>query len=255
LKIFTIRFSLIHIYSFFFRSFKKRNSTNIKKMSQVQATQQPAAKPVKAIKAKTSKPAEHPKYIVMIAEALKKLNERSGSSRQALLKYIIANFKVDPKTANQHLRLALKAGVKAGTLKQSKGVGASGSFKLGDKLKEQKKPKKVVKPKVAKPKTTKAAAKPKKNVKKVVKPKAPKATTGTAKPKAAKPAKKVVKKDAAVKKTKTTEAKPKKTVKQQTKEKKVKVQKPKVVKAAKPAAPKVKKAPVKKVAAAKPKAN
>jgi len=224
-------------------------------MSQVQATQ-PAAKPVKAVKAKTSKPAEHPKYIVMIAEALKKLNERSGSSRQALLKYIIANFKVDPKTANQHLRLALKAGVKAGTLKQSKGVGASGSFKLGDKLKEQKKPKKVVKPKVAKPKTTKAAAKPKKNVKKVVKPKAPKATTGTAKPKvAAKPAKKVVKKDAAVKKTKSAEAKPKKTVKQQTKEKKVKVQKPKVAKAAKPAAPKVKKAPVKKVAAAKPKTN
>jgi histone H1/5 len=72
----------------------------------------------------------HPSFFEMISEALKSLNERNGSSRQALLKFIISNYKVDGKTGNQHLKLALKNAVKAGTLKQMKGIGASGSFKL-----------------------------------------------------------------------------------------------------------------------------
>ena len=125
------------------------------------ATTTPAKKKV----TKPKVPAAHPKYVDMIRAALESLKERGGSSRQAILKYIMANYKVgnDVNSINAHLKMALKNGVKKGALKQAKGTGASGSFKLGDKPKTEKKPKakKVAKPKAAKPKKA-AAAKPKK---------------------------------------------------------------------------------------------
>jgi histone H1/5 len=43
--------------------------------------------------AKPKKPASHPKYGEMIAAALGALKERTVSSRQAILKYITANYK------------------------------------------------------------------------------------------------------------------------------------------------------------------
>jgi histone H1/5 len=46
----------------------------------------------------------------MVGKAIAALKERGGSSRQAILKYIMANFNVgkDPKTVNVHLKLSLK---------------------------------------------------------------------------------------------------------------------------------------------------
>lgn len=84
--------------------------------------------------------ADHPKYSEMIKQALMALKERGGSSRQAVLKYIMANFKVgrDEASVNSHLKMALKAGVKNSTLKQSKGTGATGSFRLGTASTEKK---------------------------------------------------------------------------------------------------------------------
>merc|ERR1711902_121839 len=52
-----------------------------------------AAPAKKASKPKA--PAAHPKYSVMIAAAITALKDRTGSSRQAILKYICANYKVD----------------------------------------------------------------------------------------------------------------------------------------------------------------
>ena len=170
--------------------------------------------PAKKKVTKPKVPAAHPKYIDMIQSALGALKERGGSSRQAVLKYIMANFKVgnDPNSVNSHLKLALKSGVAKGVLKQAKGTGASGSFKLGDKPKpaaKKPKTKKVAKPKAAKPKKTptkakketgqkKAAAKKPKKVKTPKKEKAPKAKTTKPKkvktPKKAKPAPKKTKK-------------------------------------------------------------
>merc|ERR1712037_243972 len=146
-----------------------------------------AAKTKKVAKPKVA-PA-HPKYSVMIAAAITALKDRTGSSRQAILKYVCANYKVDAAKAGQHLRMALKAGIKKGTLKMAKESGkGAGCFKLV----KVEKPKKV---KAVKPK--KPAAK---KAKKVVKPKAAKKTA--AKPKA-KPAKKApAKAKPAVKKTK-----------------------------------------------------
>ncbi|XP_046372456.1 histone H1-delta-like [Haliotis rufescens] len=163
----------------------------------------PAKKAAK--KAAPKKPSSHPKYSEMIRDAISGLKERGGSSRQALLKYIMKNFKVGPdeRTVNNHLKLALRAGVKNGSLKQSKGTGASGSFRLGDKS-EAKKPKAKKATKAAKPKADKAKKTAKKSTpKKAKKPKPAKKSPAkkAAKPKAAKksPAKKAAKPKAAKK--------------------------------------------------------
>ena len=72
----------------------------------------------------------------MIKTAIRTLKDRNGSSRQAIEKYIKANYKVGD-TANHHIKTALRKGTANGTFVQTKGAGASGSFKLP---KEQKKP-------------------------------------------------------------------------------------------------------------------
>ncbi|CAC5392608.1 H1_5 [Mytilus coruscus] len=109
------------------------------------------------------------------------------------------------KTVNTHLKLALKSGVKSNSLKQSKGTGASGSFKIGEVAKPAKKPaKKAVKPKAAKPKKAKT---PKKTATKKPAAKKPAGEKKAAKPKAKKPA---TKKPAAKSAKKATKS-PKKT--------------------------------------------
>ncbi|KAA0190402.1 hypothetical protein HAZT_HAZT002079 [Hyalella azteca] len=86
---------------------------------------------------------------------------------------------LDEKAVGSHVRVALKRGVAAGTIKQVKGTGASGSFKLPDKTAGPKKApaaKKVKTPKKAKTMwTEKPAVKKssKKSVKKAAKSKKP----------------------------------------------------------------------------------
>jgi hypothetical protein len=97
------------------------------KKSPASATSKSAAAPVK------TQSSSHPTYAVMVLEAIKSLKERNGSSRQAILKYIGQNFKVgstDDKHIQSQLKLALKRGVTSGSLKQSSGSGAAGSFKV-----------------------------------------------------------------------------------------------------------------------------
>ena len=50
--------------------------------------------PVKKQPAAPEKPAEHPPYSEMIKAAILALKERNSSSRQAIEKYIKANYKV-----------------------------------------------------------------------------------------------------------------------------------------------------------------
>jgi hypothetical protein len=45
--------------------------------------------PKKKVAAKPKKPAAHPKYSEMVGKAIAALKERGGSSRQAILKYIM----------------------------------------------------------------------------------------------------------------------------------------------------------------------
>jgi hypothetical protein len=99
-------------------------------MADTAAAATPAKSPKKKTAAKPKKPSAHPKYSEMVGKAISALKERGGSSRQAILKYIMANFNVgkDAKSVNAHLKLSLRAGVKNKSLKQSKGTGAR-SFK------------------------------------------------------------------------------------------------------------------------------
>ena len=124
-----------------------------------------APKAKKATKPKA--PAAHPKYSVMIAAAIGALKDRTGSSRQAILKYVCANYKVDAAKAGQHLRLALKAGIKKGSLKMAKESGkGAGKFKLVKVKKPAAKKSAAKKPKAAEKTAAKKAAKPNKAAKK-----------------------------------------------------------------------------------------
>jgi histone H1/5 len=110
------------------------------------ATKAKAPKPAKAPKAKKAKtPSSHPTYGDMIRRAITDLKDKKGSSRAAILKYILQHNKVGENIVqiNAHLRQALKRGVSTGALKQVKGVGASGSFRLGEKISASKKPGKI----------------------------------------------------------------------------------------------------------------
>ena len=151
------------------------------------------------------KPAEHPKYIDMITAGIAALKERNGSSRQAIVKYIKANYKVGDN-ADVHIKMALKRGVTSGTLSQPKGTGASGSFKVAKKVIEKKKvaPKKPAAAKKPTPKK-KPAAKKTKSTPKKKKPATTKKPASAKKATTKKTAKKpVAKKPAAKKATKKT---------------------------------------------------
>ena len=154
-----------------------------------------AAKPVKA--KKVAKPAAHPPYASMITAAIKGLGDKKGSSRQAILKYVAANNKVDATKAGVRVKLALRKltadkKVVAAAVAGKKGAG---SYKLPAKEPKAAKPK-AKKPKAKKPKAAKKPA-----AKKAKKPAAKKAKKPAAKkPAAKKPAaKKAAKKPAAKK--------------------------------------------------------
>ena len=167
-----------------------------------------------AKKAAAKKPADHPKYIEMITAAITALKDRTGSSRQAIVKYIKANYKVGDN-ADVHVKMALKRGVASGALAQPKGTGASGSFKVVKKAEPKKKKPAAKKPAAKKPAAKKPAAKksgtPKKKTaakKSTPKKKKPAAKKASSAKKTKKPAKKPAAKKPAAKKAKKT---PKKT--------------------------------------------
>merc|ERR1712231_6732 len=122
-------------------------------------TMSAAAKPVKAKKA--AKPAAHPPYASMITAAIKGLAEKKGSSRQAILKYVVAKNKVDAAKAAVRVKLALRKLVASKKVVAAAAAGkkGAGSFKLPAKEPKAKKPK-AKKPKAKKAKKPKAAKKP-----------------------------------------------------------------------------------------------
>merc|ERR1712018_878464 len=121
--------------------------------------------------AKPKAPAAHPPYATMITAAIKALGDKKGSSRQAILKYVVANNKVDAAKAAVRVRLALKKMVESKKIVAAAAAGkkGAGSFKLPVKApaeKKVKKPKAKTPKKAAKKPATKKAAKPKKAAKK-----------------------------------------------------------------------------------------
>ena len=172
-------------------------------MADIAAAPAPAKKVVKAKKPAVK--AAHPKYSVMIVEAVKALaaldkkEAKKGSSRKAILKYIVATYAVaDATKAGKKVNMSIRRMLIAEEL-IGKLVPVNGSFKLPKPA-----PKAVGRPK--KPVAKKAAKKPKKAAKKPAakkaakKPAAKKVTKKSAKKAAKKPAaKKAAKKPAAKK--------------------------------------------------------
>ena len=73
-------------------------------------------------RAKRTGKIRHPPYIVMICQAITALKDGTGSSRQAIERYIQAHFGV---MISSPLKSALKKGVATGRLLHTKGKGAS----------------------------------------------------------------------------------------------------------------------------------
>ncbi|XP_058839152.1 histone H1A, sperm-like [Topomyia yanbarensis] len=137
-----------------------------------------AAKASKSDAKKPKKSSTHPPVSEMVLAAIRTLKERSGSSLQAIKKYIAVNYMCDVARLAPFIRKALKTGVEKGNITQTKGTGASGSFKV---TVEAKKPAGDKKP------PSGAAKKPKKSATKSGEKKNPPAGGGekTSKPKAA----------------------------------------------------------------------
>lgn len=152
--------------------------------------------PKKVAKKPAAKKPDHPPVATMVNAALATLKERKGSSLAAIKKYVAANYKVDAAKLAPFIRRYLKKAVADGKINQTKGSGASGSFKLVKKTEE--KPKK--KPAAKKPAAKKPAAK---KVKKTPKKAAKKAATPKKEKKAKKPAAAKPKKPKAKKATKS----------------------------------------------------
>ncbi|XP_062289617.1 histone H1-like isoform X2 [Scomber scombrus] len=170
----------------------------------------PAAAPAKAAKKKAAaKPKKTgPSVSELIVKTVSASKERSGVSLAALKKALAAGgYDVDKNKAR--VKTAVKSLVTKGTLVQTKGTGASGSFKMSKKVetKPKKAPVKKAAPKAKKPAAKKptAAKKPKtaakkaavakKSPKKVKKPAAVKKAAKSPK-KAAKSPKKAARKSA-----------------------------------------------------------
>lgn len=146
----------------------------------------------------TEKTRAHPPASEMVVAAITALNERKGSSLQAIKKYIAGHYVCDVDRQATFIRKFIKSAVEKNTLVRTKGVGASGSFKLAKPEKSAKKSKASPEKSAEKPEKTKKAAapatpkatkakKPNSPVKKTgksptAKPKAPKAKKATSKP-------------------------------------------------------------------------
>jgi hypothetical protein len=129
-------------------------------------TPKKAAEKKKKVK-KPKKPATHPPFKTMITQAIAALKDRLGSSRQAILKFIMEKYfpkDADEAFVRRHLNSALARGHEQKWLHHA--PGHSGSFKLAPKKERKSKSKKAEEEgeEMPKKKVTKkkAAAAPKK---------------------------------------------------------------------------------------------
>ncbi|KRK05740.1 uncharacterized protein Dyak_GE28295, partial [Drosophila yakuba] len=112
------------------------SATVEKKVAQKKASGSAGTKAKKANAAPS-----HPPTQQMVDASLKNLKERGGSSLLAIKKYITATYKCDAQKLAPFIKKYLKSAVVNGKLIQTKGKGASGSFKLSASAKKDKDPK------------------------------------------------------------------------------------------------------------------
>jgi len=119
-----------------------------------------AAKPLIAANSAPPRPVtKQPTTAKMVTAAIADLKERGGSSLQAIKKYMAVTYSVDVVKRAPYIRKFLRKAVIDGQLVQTKGRGASGSFKLATgKTASAPKKDKIKSPIKTKTKTAQAAA-------------------------------------------------------------------------------------------------
>ena len=82
-----------------------------------------------------------PKYSQMILQAVinTKGQGKMNVSRPDIVKYVVANYNLDPAAASRHINVNLKKMVESGELKPAAAAGrkGAGSFRLGQVVKEK----------------------------------------------------------------------------------------------------------------------
>ncbi|XP_014211759.1 histone H1-like [Copidosoma floridanum] len=149
----------------------RSSAASVKKSSKMVSAKKPVVKP------------SHPPTSEMVNAAIGALNEKKGSSLQAIKKYIAGTYVVDVEKMAPLIRKYLKTSVEKNILIQTKGIGASGRFKLT--VKPGGKSSNITRPTRQAPATTSPKAK-KTSKSPAAKPKTPKPKKSTAaKPKKA----------------------------------------------------------------------
>lgn len=99
--------------------------------AELKTNEKKSSKPSKQNKIKKSqtKPS-HPPTSELVMNAIKTLKDRQGSSLQAIKKHIASNYSLDTEKLAPFIKKYLKNATASGKLIQTKGKGASGSFKL-----------------------------------------------------------------------------------------------------------------------------
>lgn len=92
---------------------------------------------------KLKAPEKHPPIRDMVFNAIEKLKEPNGSSLQTIKKFLVTEYKVDVVKMAPFIKKNIKSAVAKGQLWQTKGKGASGSFKLPEKAEPKNEPKNV----------------------------------------------------------------------------------------------------------------
>ncbi|KAJ8790471.1 hypothetical protein J1605_004444 [Eschrichtius robustus] len=195
-----------------------------------------AKKPVKAAAGAKKKPAG-PSVSELIVQAVSSSKERSGVSLAALKKALAAAG-YDVEKNNSRIKLGLRSLVSKGTLVQTKGTGASGSFKLNKRVASMDSKPSAIKVAV-KAKVTSSSKKPKKATGVAASKKGVKTPKKAKKPAATKKSSKSPKKSRVVKPKKISKS-PAKAKAVKPKAAKAKVTKPKTATKPKKAAPKKK---------------
>lgn len=86
--------------------------------------------PAQPKSAKAAKPETHPPVKEMVNNAIKTMNQRGGSSLQAIKKFMKTEYEIDVEKLSPFVKKYLKSAVQKRELIQTRGKGASGSFKL-----------------------------------------------------------------------------------------------------------------------------
>ncbi|XP_015108289.1 histone H1B [Diachasma alloeum] len=89
-----------------------------------------AASAVKKVTKDPKPKPSHPSTSEMVFSAIKTLDDRKGSSLHAIKKYMIETYHADTERLAPYIKKYLKAAVESETIIQTKGKGATGSFKL-----------------------------------------------------------------------------------------------------------------------------